>query len=50
MKTVNEIDEDTFYSRVDDASSSEDEMEEVSWHFSYSMLPMGCIAVYSGYK
>ncbi|KAE9464460.1 hypothetical protein C3L33_03558, partial [Rhododendron williamsianum] len=28
MKTVNEIDEDTFYSRVDDASSSEDEMEE----------------------
>lgn len=48
MKTVNEIDEDAFYSRVDDASSSEDEMEEVSWHFSFSMIPVGWIAVYSG--
>lgn len=48
MKTVNEIDEDTFYSRVDDASSSEDEMEEVSWHFSFLMIPVGWIAVYSG--
>ncbi|XP_057500066.1 CRM-domain containing factor CFM3, chloroplastic/mitochondrial-like [Actinidia eriantha] len=27
MKIVNEIDEETFYSRVDDASSSDDEME-----------------------
>lgn len=28
MKNVNEIDEETFYSRVNDASSSDDEMEE----------------------
>lgn len=28
MKNVNEIDEETFYSRLNDASSSDDEMEE----------------------
>lgn len=48
MKNVNEIDEETFYSRVNDASSSDDEMEEVSGHFLFLMITTSWIAIYSG--